>query len=157
MSRLLIITGAGSSKPYGFPSGVELKKEMIELCSNKSNHSSLPSIPDLTNIHHPIYNPLGVSSIELLRFGNALSESDHSSVDAFCFEEASDSYIEIARIVTAYILDQRRNNYLRNKPKDWIEELFKVITEFANNNTLIPGSLSFVTFNYDNVLEDVRN
>ncbi|MCY7363123.1 MAG: hypothetical protein LH629_13820, partial [Ignavibacteria bacterium] len=117
--------------------------EIIEVCSDKSKHALLPSIADFTDIHYPVNNPYGISSDKLIEFSNALSSSDHSSIDAFCFDEATPFYyVDISRIAIAHNLDQKRNQYLKNKPKDWIEELFKIITEFADENTLIPGSLS---------------
>lgn len=73
MLKTVLITGAGFSMPYGYPSGKDLVKNIIKEYKNHSNHnfsnlasalkdSAIPSIDRFLN-EHPQYQELGIKLI----------------------------------------------------------------------------------------------
>lgn len=149
--KLIFITGAGSSGPYGFPTGFQLKQEIIKICETCNYNDLVPSIFD-TNMKRNL--PFGEEPDFLKQLAKRLRTSSHS-IDAFCYEENNPKIISIAKTIAGYILQECTKKYKSADrfEEDWLQNLFDNITRFAQKNSLRPGSLSFITFNYDCVIE----
>jgi hypothetical protein len=138
----VFILGAGASKPFGFPTGHELK-EMILRELVRGNSSNL-------------YNKLLSFELKpqlIMKFYNALSNSGRSSVDAFL--EHRTEFLEIGKYCIAMMLIPREKHSnlfdAEGKYADWYEYIFsKMNTSFDEFDK---NKISFITFNYDRSLE----
>lgn len=137
----VLILGAGSSIPFGFPSGSYLK---AMICQQLEEEGEM--YKDFRNWWN--------TEEEIRNFVDALTHSGQYSVDAF-LEHRTD-YIEIGKRAMAYILLGRevdcQSRMFNVDPsfKNWYQYLFSNLTssfpDFENNN------LSILTFNYDRSL-----
>ncbi len=137
----VFVLGAGSSIPYGFPSGRKLKEQVVD--ANARIHRERDLIRDScfdTETHN--------------WFCDALKTAKVLSVDAFL--EHRPEFVEIGKAVIAYHLCSCENEsslFAPNIGDDWHELLFQRMTSsfehFGKNR------VSFITFNYDRSLEHV--
>lgn len=135
----VLVLGAGASKPYGFPLGIELRDV---LCAEGAN---------------PVRRLVlqGASSIgELERFIDELKHSGHTSVDVFL--EHNPEFMSIGKLaMAAYLVpceDAARLFPPRvPSPHHWYEYLVNLMevgtTEWERNR------LSVITYNYDRSFE----
>lgn len=124
--------------PYGFPSGKDLKQQIINVNSG-SFVSSFGLSKPLEEDHR----------IECRRFCNELKLSAQPSVDTFL--EHRPDFMPLGKLLIAYVLIsyENTNNLVVND--DWYQFLWQQMgtrfDEFHKNN------LSIITFNYDRSLE----
>jgi len=148
--RTVLILGAGASKPYGFPTGVELKNEILQ--RNKS--AILASAYERQGT--PNYNPFWRHILDLYgkerfsEFFEALRKSGKYSVDAFIEHRPIFTDLGKALIATELIkYEDERNLFQRDG--GWYQYLYNRmnarLNEFSNNR------VSVITFNYDRSLE----
>jgi hypothetical protein len=137
--RTTFVLGAGASVPFGFPTGLQLSKEMVENLSPNGRVSN-----DL--IRH-----CGFTEAEILDFKLAFFYSGKNSVDAFL--EHRTEFMKIGKAAMASVLIRYEipedlfryeNNWLRYL-YDRMNTSFK---DFAKNK------LSIITFNYDRTVEN---
>ena len=139
----VLVLGAGASVPYDYPTGLGLKKLVVEaLRSQKSDRVDRL----LLNLERPR------TPKEVAEFGKALHESRIGSVDAFLECEGNREDVEIGKRAIAQVLGAReRSDVLVNTTIDngnWYAWLFERMADcpfdqFGEN------ALTVITFNYD--------
>ena len=137
--RTVIILGAGASRPYGFPTGRELRDEVIRI-SGKTWAAPIEK--------------LGFKYNEYGEFASALARSGYESVDAFLEDRPQYTDIEKAAIALNLVkFELPRALFPPEQPRDhWYEVLWSKMKApswagFKKN------SLAIITFNYDRSLE----
>lgn len=137
-----LVLGAGASRPYGFPTGRELR---IELC----DPGTLIGLRDTYSEH------------DIKVFCDTFRRSQMLSIDAFLARRGNDhvfgvgspTFAEIGKVAIAYLLMQREKSdeLFRERPDHWYQYLWSRMSDsldsFASNKIRI------VTFNYDWSLE----
>jgi hypothetical protein len=134
----VLILGAGASMHLGYPSGIQLKTEILEILNN----NYLPE--------NVLIRKLEPHDSKIKEFSNALSHSGKASVDAFL--EYRDDFMHLGKLVIALALTKYENlENLFLPDNNWYDYLYakldSPINEFDSNN------LSIITFNYDRSLE----
>lgn len=136
----VLILGAGASKPYGFPLGIELKDNIIsnlgKMADNNSGWASEPKFDeDLVFL-----------------FIDKFAMSTRSSIDSFlAYHE--DDFKEIGKIAIVDAISKCENdNKLHPGDDDWYTYLANFIyecpfEEIGNNK------IGIITYNYDRSLE----
>ena len=133
---VVLILGAGASMPFGFPSGSDLKKEIVSLQDSDS---------ELRRCLIAANSPQD----DIVEFAKALGSSPFSSVDR-CLEYGSifrpkDREIGCAAIAAALLI--KSGNLPARRDFDWIEILFNALApRFEETGK---GALTVVTYNYD--------
>ena len=134
-----LILGAGASQPYGFPTGGQLRNQILLLTS--------PSNFDALNL----YRELGFTPDNVNFFNQSFKRSGQPSIDSFL--EHRKEFIEIGKtsIAMALISKENENLLFMCDGNSWYEFLFKeMATGFID---LSSNKLSVLTFNYDRSLE----
>ena len=139
------VLGAGASIPYGFPSGADLLRLVVQSLSR-------PPQPSVSFVTYTRLRELGHSEEEIETFQRALVHSGRSSVDAFL--EHRTEFLEIGKRAIADVLIQYENIdrlFSLDLKDSWYKYLFEQMNaplgEFGVN------TVRFVTFNYDRSLE----
>jgi len=132
----VLILGAGASKPYGFPTGAELRDKVLRLGDAE-----------------PFYgmcNMFGHERDVVMSFIHAFRMSATNSIDAFL--EYRSEFMDIGKIAITLILTEcEREPELHSGSGDWYRYLFgKLSTNFEDFSK---NQLSILTFNYDRSLE----
>ena len=137
--RTVLVFGAGTSAPFGFPTGIGLCQEIIaELKDEQQN-----SVKQLQNAGH--------SFNDILQFREALLYSAKESVDAF-LEHRTD-YLQVGKAAIAQALIKREllpplfENIGNNLYSYLYAQLNAPVADFPGNQ------LSIITFNYDRSFE----
>jgi len=135
----LFVLGAGTSIPYGFPSGSELVRNIIDYTSKGK-------------LIYMYLKWLGYDEREVSRFSQDLEKSGMISIDTFL--EYRNDYLEMGKVIltlTISIFEYKSTLYSGNPANNLYGYIFnKMITEpekFSDNK------ISFITFNYDRSLE----
>lgn len=139
-TRTVFILGAGASADYHFPSGADLKRQVIAVLTNPTDANS--------RVLHELSDD-GPKINEMLK---ALRFSAGESVDAFL--EHRPDFVDPGKIAISLVLCPRENLdtlFESTKETRWLEYLFRKMKvpfdEFANNQ------LSVITYNYDRSFE----
>lgn len=137
--KLVVVLGAGASKPFGFPTGYELVKEINTMLKPSRTGTILSDLVKEQN---------GPTHVENFRI--ALEKSGKPSVDAFL--EHRPEFLDVGKLAIAWALLPRENEErLFSNGPNWYEYLFnKLNARFEEFNQ---NSLSILTFNYDRSLE----
>lgn len=136
---VVIVVGAGGSKPYGLPLGVELRDSILSF-KNGLSYRTLEEC--------------GFSSDEYKEFCESLRTSGMRTVDEFL--EKRPKWLEIGKCCIGIALGLvRYGDFLfpPDQPKDhWYEELWRGV--FGGSwGGLKKANVRVVTFNYDKSLE----
>lgn len=137
----VFILGAGASKPYGFPTGLDLLKLV--------GHGLL----DHTKTN-AILEEMGFSKELQEDFGIQLLASQKLSVDAFIEGRTEPEFIELGKAAIASFLIPFENisNLLERKREiTWYQYLFNQIG--GNPGDFNYPNISIITFNYDRSFE----
>jgi hypothetical protein len=137
--KTLFILGAGASKPYGYPTGIELRELILG-----------------RGYENIIIDALGDDYSEL-----AATEKYHSFIDEFTrssvysidsFLEHRPEFMKIGKIsIAAALFHYENDGQLRKAYDNWYMDLFnRINTSF---DTIDKYNISFITFNYDRSLE----
>lgn len=137
-----LVLGAGASKPYGFPTGRELR---AELCSP----SKLQGLNDK------------FSDKDIQVFCDAFQKSQMPSIDAFLGRRGdspvwcagSPTFSELGKAAIAYRLMQREvaNQLFQERADHWYQYLWSKISDSLDS--FPSNKLRIITFNYDRSLE----
>src|SRR5438094_371000 len=135
--KTVLVLGAGASKPFRFPTGIELSEQLVSYLR--------PG--------HEAYNNLvtaGYSEHQIVEFRDSFYLSGKNSVDAF-LEHRSD-YMQIGKAATAAVLIPYENeSVLFRYDEGWLRYLYNHLNtsfeDFGENQ------LSIITFNYDRTVE----
>lgn len=136
--KTVFILGAGASQPYGFPTGIELKKLVCDgLVEGKSLFKELKK--------------LEYTDESIKEFRNAFFKSGAKSIDAFLGDRKED-FMSIGKIVITRVLSRYEDEDKIYSKENWYQHLFESmwdgsLEEFENNK------VSFINFNYDRSLE----
>ena len=139
---MVLVLGPGASKPYGFPTGPELIKRIMDMLEGSG-----PTVKLLERT--------GFKWREIRLFCNALYHSGLTQIDAFL--ENNPKYIGVGKAAIASALLPCENSEVIFKEKrikgepHWYEYLFNRIG--SSFNELPNNKLSIVTFNYDRSIE----
>lgn len=138
----VLVLGAGASRPYGFPLGGELNKEVQQLLDkvrSDGTHCLMMQVAPL----------VGADRSLLMDFADALRDADRFSVDAFLEHRPEFVLAGKAAIAAALMpYEDDRRNAIRG---DWYQYLFNKMA--ATPEDFAQNKLSIVTFNYDRSLE----
>lgn len=149
----VLILGAGASKPYGYPTALELRKEII--------YDLLPMLKKYANENKKVTDfdshPFVLKIKNLIEVFN---KSSTSSIDLF-LSRNKDFYDFGKQIITLLLanheIESKFREEIENRANDWYFNFYDVLTKdiinpdeikiFANNN------VSVITFNYDRSFE----
>lgn len=141
---VVLVLGAGASRPYGFPDGNELV------------HEALYPSGGVYAITNWLYQN-GFTEAELTAFRTELEASLIPSIDAFL--ETRTEYEKLGKTIIAYLLMHRENpeNLFRlernpEKVETWYGTLFRLMYT-PNKKLFRKNQLSIITYNYDRSLE----
>jgi hypothetical protein len=151
--KTVFILGAGASKPYGFPTALELRKDIIYTFVDKykkkiAEHNNIPI--------DKIPFPSGIT--ELI---NQFKLSSTKSIDLFL--SRNEKYYDLGKEIIAFLIAQYESKSkfredVDNPAEDWYFEMFDLLTkEIYDPEKLVSlinlNKVSFITFNYDRSLE----
>lgn len=148
----VLILGAGASMPYEFPSGSQLRSQILDLLRNDKGSREFPIIRAAIGPQNAAFFP---------EFGERFDGSQRDSVDEFL--EHNRKLIPLGKALIAHILLYREKGSLRFLFEDqplgrqadarqhWYRYLYNQMgyspEEFKSNE------LSILTYNYDRSLE----
>jgi len=151
--KTVFVLGAGASKPYGFPTALELRKNIIY------------DFPDMFKSSFAEFNGVPLDKVDLRKdleeLINTFKYSSTKSIDLFL--SRNKRFYEIGKRIAAYLIaDCETKSKFREdieEPKfDWYMHLFDFLTKEISNpegiiSLLENNQVSFISFNYDRSLE----
>lgn len=138
--QVVLILGAGASKPYGFPLGQELLQQILTLGPGNKSYTRIVQS--------------GFSEQELKSFQEDLRASGRSSIDAFL--ETNVNYVRIGKAAIAVLIahsEKTGSLYSADNAGNWYQYLFELIVSDSGINHQSNSRLSIVTYNYDRSIE----
>ena len=149
-NKTVFVLGAGASCPYGYPSGKDLRKEIIsDFCAQYEGYrDARPNQPFFT------------MAMEAKEFTDKFKKSRTKSIDLFLARNPE--FLDIGKKAIALRILAAENvskfkEHMKNMNLDWYSYLLDKLTEelfkkddyirFSENN------VSIITFNYDRSLE----
>ena len=139
---MVLVLGAGASKPYGLPLGTELRDSVIRAENNFALYQRVLDVE--------------ITKYQYAEFTKTLAHSGFSSVDAFL--EENSEWLEIGKAAIALELLKAEWKSINNlfppkQPKDhWYETLWSYL-KAPSWSTFKKNKISIITFNYDRSLE----
>lgn len=133
----VLVLGAGASKPFGLPTGKELKNDVCRLLGESNKIELLADLNFCTDMTHC--------------FGDMLRKSAFASVDAFV--EHNTKFMDLGKAAIAMALLPRENSSSFYGEDNWYQHLFQLMVKKCTFDTLNENKLSVITFNYDRSLE----
>lgn len=150
-NNVILILGAGASKPYGFPTGKELKNEICEFFVLRWKNC-------LLNKSYEGVDNLRIDKQERLakEFVQAFKKFKHDSIDLFL--ALNPDYIEIGKTaIYLTILEHENQNKNILAFDDWYTTLFGLMLEGIKTpeeyQKLTDNHIAIISFNYDRSLE----
>ena len=138
----VFVIGAGAHVPYGFPTGVGLKEDILSI--------SVDELP--WERRNPAYRQ--VVQHQLDRFKQDFANSGEPSIDAFL--ENRKDYLEIGKFciaakIISYEASNRIEDYVKTKGRgqDWLVWFISQFLRTTKLEDFGKNPISFVTFNYD--------
>lgn len=149
----VFILGAGASRPYGFPTGAELKDRIKNIDLQEAIRQAL--LPTKNSNHSTVWkyilNKYGNTIVE--QFFNDFAQSGRYSIDAYL--EHRPKYIPLGKALISMQLIARENDqFMRaaeEKGEDWYQYIYNRMN--ATFDDLSKNNLSVITFNYDRSFE----
>jgi hypothetical protein len=151
----LFILGAGASKPYGFPTGAELRAEIINEF-RKELSRMLPS----DSRSRQIEKERTVSHAE--EFIDIFSHSPMNSIDKFLSLNPRFSVIGKMAIAISICRHEGESRFLEKMDvQDFKEDWYRLLFNIMTSSLKAPGDfarfrenkIAFITFNYDRSFE----
>jgi hypothetical protein len=162
MEHIVFILGAGSSIPFGYPSGPKLVDLILDSLNqnyfytyqykSKVLGSDDFSIYSLTQgfTDYSLFIRHGFPPELITEFEVALKNSNKDSIDSFLLERTE--FYDIGKFAIANcILRCEIPTEFFFVQKNWLNYLWNKIN--ATRDKFISSKISFITFNYDRVLE----
>jgi hypothetical protein len=149
----ILILGAGASKPYGYPTALELRKEII--------HNFMPRFKSIIGTK---YNDLDFTHESYVKNLNQMIEvfkkSSTGSIDLF-LSRNKNYYLIGKQIITFLLADYEMKSKFREAIKerkyDWYFTLYNILTKDVitpdDISIFSKNKISVITFNYDRSLE----
>jgi hypothetical protein len=151
--RTVFILGAGASKPYGFPTALELRKDIITKFSDSYSKK-------LAEYKSPGGRQVAMEP-GMRELIDQFNLSATKSIDLFL--SRNKKYYDFGKEIIAFLIAEYeiKSKFLEsvdNPYQDWYFEMFDLLTkEIANPEKLVNliglNKVSFITFNYDRSLE----
>src|SRR4051794_6006231 len=94
-TRTVFVLGAGASMPYAFPSGAQLRRELVEEFGSRLITSAGGSLVKLS----------GFSGDQVRGFAHAFSRSNMASIDAFLAKRQE--FADVGKAAIALILSRK--------------------------------------------------
>jgi len=146
--RTVLILGAGASVPYGFPTGEELMKNILDLYDRTKLRQGIPDSGDYEIITKYLLKNYELRLIK--DFFENLRTSGKYSVDAFI--EHRRIFTEIGKALISYeIIKCEREDRLSPVEGNWYKYLYNRIND--SYDEIPENNLSILTFNYDRSFE----
>jgi hypothetical protein len=145
--KIVFILGAGASYPYYFPTGSELRKEIISNFADKfKNEPEFIAAREQININ------------TINSFITDFRESSINSIDLFLSRNRKYERIGKMAIAITILEHEKRSSFNElSRDGDWYNYLFQKITQNILNSAdwkdVNKNILTFITFNYDRSLE----
>lgn len=133
----VLILGAGASRPFGFPTGKELRRN---ICKGILDEGTLSN--------H--LQQAGFMRKDLIEFAKHFWNSQAISIDSFL--EHNSDFAEIGKCAIHLEIQKASLRKEIDEP-DWYELLWQALASGATAETFSENKLSVVTFNYDVSLE----
>lgn len=134
-ANTVFILGAGASKPYGFPLGVELRQQILKALSSP------------TAEQFKLLQSCGYAEAQITRFHDDLHDALHDTIDDFLSDRPT--YREIGSHAIAIALMNCEDHKKVFPKRDWYPHLFRLL-DFKHDTQTLAG---IVTLNYDRSLE----
>ncbi|MEX0643617.1 MAG: hypothetical protein WD468_13015 [Pirellulales bacterium] len=157
MKPIAIITGAGASMPYGFPSGAELRDAILRYWRPPQLMNHMPSLGG--NPLHKYSN----GQAELLQhpgfdgFRQQLQRQELASVDRFLEQPRNKQYVEVGLVATAMAIGacHHTSHHLMQLPSSrWNSHWYRGFVDLLDNGQRLDECrIKIITFNYDVSLE----
>ncbi|MDA3860136.1 MAG: hypothetical protein PF445_02830, partial [Melioribacteraceae bacterium] len=141
----IFILGAGASKPYGFPTGYELRENIIDNCINRVSYFK-------------DFLPLEYQN-QASNFVDKFNQSSDPMIDYFLKDNPAFHNIGKLAIYFEILFHESKSAFNENcfdREDDWMSFLFHKMTKDISNKTEIENihnNVTFITFNYDRSLE----
>ncbi len=135
----LFLLGAGASKPYGYPTGLELKNQIIDQCIHGGSLIG-------------VLTALGFDRDLISDFGIQFRYASTPSIDAFL--KNRNQFTAIGKTIIAYFILEAERDINKHFPPDhdWLGHLLGKVIE-NKRKSFENTKLNFITFNYDRVLQ----
>lgn len=148
-SPTVLILGAGSNVDYGFPTGDQLRMDIIRELGPRPEPETQPKQRE--SLHKHLLSTTSYEPLDLIDFAREFKESS-DSIDLFL--ERNPSYEEIGYRAIAYVLtryEQGADLYRTDRPR-WYDYLWRTLDQ-GHSKSPSKQLLSIITFNYDRSLE----
>ncbi len=143
-NNVVLVLGAGASQPYEFPTGDQIKDQMVECL--KSDEFMEQIIQELG------LSPFsGKEAIEVFR--KEIDAARSTSIDKFIARQGHVNKRRIAKMAIAKILLEKEDLKILDRRNSWYLELYKILDRDSNLSTFGDNKISIITFNYDRSLE----
>jgi hypothetical protein len=162
MKSTVFIIGAGASIPFGYPSGSELVEQILKSFDPNYLYEFSYKHKDIKTgeiqlfparqvfADYGLYLKNGFTKEHISEFAEALKNSFKDSIDSFLLGRSE--FYEIGKFAIANcILKCELPGEFIVQPQNWLRYIWQKIN--ADRNTFVSSNLSFITFNYDRVLE----
>lgn len=153
--KTVFVLGAGASKPYGFPTGLELKIQITENFTGILDKVRQSGDPFSANLQPPA---------QVKQFVDRFREADTNSIDLFLSRHRTvESIVSLGKLAISVIILEREWNSqfnlgLHDKfDQDWLNYLLTRMTSTMRTEEVLNFSsndVSFISFNYDRSLEN---
>jgi hypothetical protein len=162
MKSTVFILGAGSSIPYGYPSGSDLVELILDSLNpnyfyrfnyknkkpGEEGYMVYPMNQSFTD--HSLFTRHGFDAKLISNFEESLRNSNKDSIDSFLLERTG--FYDIGKFAIANcILKCEIPTEFQFVHENWLKYLWNKIN--ITFNRFISSNISFITFNYDRVLE----
>jgi len=151
--KTVFILGAGASKPYGFPTALEIRKDIIYKFIDQYREK-------VAEHNHTTIEKVGLSlgTAEMI---NVFKFSSTKSIDLFLSRNKKYYGLGkeiIAFLIAGYEIKSKFREDIDNPSQDWYIRMFDILTkEIYDPEKLVSlinlNKVSFITFNYDRSLE----
>ena len=136
----VFILGAGASKPYGFPTGDELTKKILDRTDmNNAQNSDLVNVMDAAN-----FDPASLNSFKV-RLKNS-----EQTIDEFILR--NERFSNLAKFLISEII-LKSASQKPSEDHDWYRYFWRKISTGLSFDELSNHRLTIISFNYDRSLE----
>lgn len=145
--RITLILGAGANKPFGFPTGFELSREIINNCSSTGkSHYNLNRGTQPSAMEHLLMS--GHAKHEIVQFATEFQNSGTNSIDEF-LRDREEFLVLGKKAIAISLLPYENNNIVEFDTSNW----YRFIWSKMKSQRLSDNNLKFITYNYDRSLK----
>lgn len=161
-TKTVFVVGAGACKPYGFPTGAELRNNIISSFGEQGRiHNIFKDDRDLSDNEKHMKKTFLESCGE---FSSNFDESNISSIDKYLSINRTDqNLVRIGKMAIVYEILKAEIDHLKSRKKKyhkqhWLYFLYNSkmtdeITIQEDYRKFSDNNVCFITFNYDRMLE----